>query len=138
MSEIEEAVRRWARGLYPAEAGVELLLRQELAIYDGAPWIRHEGGYAAIDPEALLDQTAGWSGGERRLVAIAASLLGGPAVDLSDAMSGLDRHHASLVLAALAHANGSHQHARMVVDHARGVMRRDGFEPSLYAWPAGT
>jgi len=41
----------------------------------------------------------------------AASLseLGVP-VDLADAVTGLDRHNLALVLAALSHANGSHEH----------------------------
>lgn len=34
-----DALRAWAKGIYPTEAGVELLIRSGRAVYDGAPWI---------------------------------------------------------------------------------------------------
>lgn len=67
------------KGIYPSEAGVELLIRSGRAVYDGAPWITRDGDMAWIDVDELLRETGAWSGGERRLVRIAASLLGGPA-----------------------------------------------------------
>jgi len=62
---------------------------------------------AALDAGTLT----GGSGSDNRVLRIAAGLsdLGVP-VDLADAVTGLDRHHLALVLAAIAHANGSHQH----------------------------
>ncbi|MFT8395936.1 hypothetical protein [Propionibacterium sp.] len=132
--DIASAIRAWAKGLYAAEAGVELLIRSGRAIYDGAPWITRHGDVAAIDPDVLVAETGAWSGGEQRLVRIAASLLGGPPVDLAEDIPGLDRHNAALVLAALAHANGSHEDSDMTFD-AEG--NRAGFADlgSLYPWP---
>jgi len=51
------------------------------------------------------------SGSDNRVLRIAASLseLGVP-VDLVDAVTGLDRHNLALVLAAVSHANGAHEH----------------------------
>jgi len=62
---------------------------------------------AALDAGTLT----GGSGSDNRVLRIAASLseLGVP-VDLADAVTGLDRHNLALVLAALSHANGSHEH----------------------------
>ncbi|WP_173921728.1 hypothetical protein [Agromyces sp. Marseille-P2726] len=135
MNDIESRVRAWARGLYPTEAGVELLIRQGKAIREGAPWLAPHGDLVAIDVDRLLAAAGAWSGGEQRVVAIAASLLGGPAVDLSEVIPGLDRDNAALVLAAIAHANGSREHS--------GVRFSDGGVPvgffqeaALFPWPA--
>lgn len=121
-------VRNWARGIYPTEAGVELLIRAEL-VYDGAPWIRADG---AVDVDELLRCSGPFSGGERRLVRIAGSLLGGPAVDLSEALPGLDRDNLRLVLAAAAHANGSHDHSDVIVTDGRAAFV--GLD-AAYPWP---
>jgi len=57
------------------------------------------------------------SGSDNRVLRIAASLseLGVP-VDLVDAVTGLDRHNLGLVLGALSHANGSHEHKDYAVE----------------------
>ncbi|WP_285132093.1 hypothetical protein [Propionibacterium freudenreichii] len=68
-----DALRAWAKGIYPSEAGVELLIRSGRAVYDGAPWITRDGDIAWIDVDELLRETGAWSGGEQRLVRIAAS-----------------------------------------------------------------
>ncbi|MGA0568382.1 hypothetical protein ACO2Q7_13695 [Rathayibacter sp. KR2-224] len=44
---------------------------------------------------------------------IAASLLGGATVDLSEELPSLDRKGVVLVLAAITHAAGSHEHSEM-------------------------
>lgn len=133
MTDTETALRAWANGIYATEAGVELLINTGFAVSENSPWITWSGQYAAIDVEALLDHSGVWSGGEKRVVRIAASLLGGPPVDLSEALPGLDRRMMSEVLAALAHANGSHEHSEMTFD-ADGVPK--GFQrlPSLHPW----
>lgn len=138
---IEDAVRAWARGIYPSEAGAELLIRQGRAIYRGAPWITELDagsdsgpGRAFIDVDALLYESGAWSGGEQRVVRIAASLLGAPAVDLSEEVPGLDRGNLALVLAALAHANGSHEHSG-VETAPDGRPLRFVRLTSLYPWP---
>ncbi|MGV0111748.1 hypothetical protein [Arthrobacter sp. CP30] len=53
------------------------------------------------------------SGDERRFMLLVASLGdGGALVDLGDVIPGLDRDVLSLVLAAVAHAGGSHEQSR--------------------------
>ncbi|WP_448811707.1 hypothetical protein [Agromyces bauzanensis] len=135
MNDIESRVRAWAGGLYPTEAGVELLIRQGKAIREGAPWLARHGDLVAIDVNRLLDAAGAWSGGERRVATIAASLLGGPAVDLSEVIPGLDRDNAALVLAAIAHANGSHEHSGVRFND-EGVPVGFFQEATLYPWPA--
>lgn len=137
MTTINEALRAWACGIYPTEAGVELLIRSGPSVYEGAPWITRDGDIAWIDVDELLRESGTWSGGERRMVRIAASLLGGPAVDLSEDVPGLDRELADLVLAAIAHANGSHEHGGIDFNEdgtPRGISRRT----TLYPWPEST
>jgi len=145
MSGISEAVRAWAKGSCPLEAGVELLIAHGRAIDDGAPWLialnDKEPGTSGrpsqvmVDVDELVGGTGAWSGGEQRIVAVAASLLSPERpVNLNDALPGLDRAGLELVLAALAHASGSHEHSGVVTDEL-GVMV--GFERlnSLYPWP---
>ncbi|VII98682.1 hypothetical protein [Arthrobacter sp. DR-2P] len=64
---------------------------------------------------------------------IAASLGGDEQVALSDVVPGLDRALLDLVLAALAHAAGSHQDS-VIHEKPEGVL---GFErvDTLYPWP---
>jgi hypothetical protein len=115
MTEVHEALRRWARGLYPLEAGVELLIQS----FDGRfanpsqPWVQQgdDPGWWWIEVEQMTEDNYGaLSGGETRLLRIAASLLGGPPVDLSSNLAGLDREHLQRVLVAIAHAGGGHEH----------------------------
>lgn len=81
MSTVHDALRAWAKGLYDREAAVELLIRQGKAIYPGAPWLRTsattlEGApIVSIDVDELVHESGAWSGGERRIVDVAASLL---------------------------------------------------------------
>jgi hypothetical protein len=113
MTDIGDAVRTWARGIYPTEAGAELLIRHGRTIHERAPWLVEFapdtdglGRIVGIDTARLLDASGVLSGGERRVVEIAASLIDGHPVDLSDVMCGLDERSSELVLAALAHAAG--------------------------------
>lgn len=133
-NDVAEGVRAWAKGVYPLEAGVELLIRQGRAIYQGAPWLTDHGEIVTVDTDRLLNGIGAWSGGEQRVARIAASLLGGDRVDLNEDLPGLDRSNLELVLAAVAHANGSHEHSVMRFN-AEGAP--EGFDrvPSLYPWP---
>lgn len=139
MSELEDAVRRWAMGVYPVEAGAELLMRQGKAIYKGAPWLRElgpEGGQimVAIEPDTLWVNSRSWSGSEQRLVNVAVSLLDSePMLNLHDAVTGLDRKPLEPVLAAVAHAAGSHE-ARMPI--IEGSKLTGYTEPvNAHPWP---
>lgn len=137
---VPDAARAWARGNHPSEAGVELLIFAG-KIKNGYPWVHVTladpiSGFpelAEIDVDELLDNSGVWSGGEQRLVRIAASLLGGPAVDLSENLSGLDRDMLEHVLAAVAHAGGSHEQADFV-STPDGRYQFTAL-PSLYPWP---
>jgi hypothetical protein len=119
MTEVHEALRRWAKGLYPLEAGVELLIRafDSRFVSPGQPWVQQgdDPGWWWIDVEQMTEDTFGpLSGGETRLLRIAASLLGGQPVDLSRNLAGLDRRSLQLVVTAIAHANGSHEQLTLV------------------------
>ncbi|GGM14296.1 hypothetical protein [Nakamurella endophytica] len=100
-----DALREWARGLYPLEAATELLIRACGGRFaaPGNPWVHVEdSGRAWIDFDELSQAvTAGgpWSGGERRILALAASF-GSDDGLLNDNLPGLDRDNLALVLAA--------------------------------------
>ncbi len=125
MTEVHEALRRWAKGLYPLEAGVELLIRacDSRFANPGLPWVQRgdDPGWWWIDVEQMNeDNYSALSGGETRLLRIAASFLDGQPVDLSRNIAGLDRKHIQLVLAAIAHASGSHEHVFAAVPDPQG------------------
>ena len=137
-------LRAWAKGIYPLEAGVELLIRAYGGRFarEGQPWINAgEDGFYWVDAEKVSDDYL--SGGERRLLSIATSLLDSRhPVDLNNSVAGLDRETMALVLAALAHANGSHEHSGDLVPDPNGrLVSDDGTRfsiprlPSLYPWP---
>ena len=115
-----DALRAGACGIRPLEAGTGLLIdcgswlhRTDFtsrfitagpSISDGATLL------ATIDWEAAITALhAGElpaSGGERRMLLLAASIAGGTPVSLNDALPGIDRRNASLVIRAVAHTAG--------------------------------
>lgn len=137
---VNEDLRAWARGMYTTEAAAELLIR----VFNGRfadsqnPWIQldddHRDPGHWVDFASIPEHVTGFSSGEQRILRIVASI-GSTEVDinLSDDLSGLDRSALRLVLAAIAHAAGSHEHSDMIIDHDNGtcVLVR---QPSLYAW----
>jgi len=132
--ELAEALLRGASGMVTAEASIRLLLahgvwaeRLAAAHFIELPdedepeepryaWVGWRYAVAALDAGTLT----GGSGSDNRVLRIAASLseLGVP-VDLADAVTGLDCHNLALVLAALSHANGSHEHKDYAADRPR-------------------
>jgi hypothetical protein len=133
-----DALRRWATGSYANEAAVELLIRAFNGRFAGPgwPWITATAGELTwLDVEQITEHSTGaLSGGERRLLAVIASLAGGPPADLSE-VAGLDRHLLDLVLAAIAHASGSHQHADIrTAPDGRHTFARHPL-PTLHPWP---
>ncbi len=135
-TEITDQLRQWARGMYTTEAATELLIRARNGTFASIdrPWIKPTDHAHWIDFPAITEHLDGLSGGEQRLLRIAASIGSDEAtpVKLGDVLSGLDRPTLRLVLAAVAHAGGSHQHSSLVID-------RDGTatitkEPSLFIW----
>ncbi len=113
------ALRVGAAGLYCAEAGVELLIGQE-------SWLCRSdftGSFIIVTP-ALAGQATvavvGWnaavaaldggalpcSGGERRILHLAASIAGGIPADLGETLTGLDRANIAAAARAVLHAGG--------------------------------
>lgn len=139
-----EGLRVWARGMYPLEAGVELLIRTGLA-QPWQPWIKptDRPDMYWVDVDQLHDDMIGpYSGGQIRLLHIAASLLDGAPVNLHRDIAGLDRGNLELVLAAIAHAGGSHEHSGDLGPDPNGrLVGHDGVRMgftklgSLYPWP---
>jgi len=131
-----EALRAWAAGSYADTAAVELLARAFGGRFAGAgsPWIGTDAaGRTWLDGDALR-AASGLSGGERRVLALVAALIDAQPVEIVDVVSGLDRHHLDLVLAALAHAGGSHEHAAVTLDpDGTAHLSRPG---PLHPWPA--
>ncbi len=151
-TDLENGLRLWAAGSYPDEAAVELLIR--------SGWARRtsfvsdcthplEGGIGSwIDWETVGQILAGErdsavlaaSGGELRVLKIANAIAHGL---LAEAVPGLDRRHLDLVLSAIAHAGGSHEHIGLPTldpSDARGTTqeRTAHVVPSarpLYTWP---
>lgn len=129
-------LREWAAGSLAMSAGVELLIRSFEGRFalPARPWIRREpGGRVLVDVGVLRAQARALSGGERRVLDVVAALLEETPVAITDVVAGLDRANLHLVLAALAHAGGSHEHADVVVG-ADGIPRLTRPGP-LIAWP---
>ena len=115
---LAEALIACASGIRCHEAGTGLLI-------DCGSWLHREdftskfftsgtsisnGALLATDWEAAVTALhAGElpaSGGERRMLLLAASIAGGVPVSLSDTLTGIDLRNASLVVSAVAHAAG--------------------------------
>ncbi|WP_200939163.1 hypothetical protein [Modestobacter sp. Leaf380] len=155
-TDLENALLRTAVGDYAAEAAVLLLANAghwlpQLAAagliavdYDddptGPPTGQAPGvGWASvtwvdIDP-ALRHGRIHGSSGQLRILRAAASIADGQALDLGDVASGLDRQHLQLLLAAIAHTGGSHEHRTQdFYPHTGAVFLSDPL-PSLQSWP---
>lgn len=132
--QLEQDLRDWARGITATTAGIELLIRHGRAIHPGAPWIKQEGHVTWLDAATLRDETGTYSGGEQRIFAIAASLLGAAPVDLSDVLASLDHHHTALVLAAICAAAGFTEPTRTIAIGDDGKPHWTT-APVLYTWP---
>ena len=117
---LHAALRASASGIFPLEAGTELLIGQDtwllrgdftdsfvrvsVSITDGITEM------AAIDwPAAITALDAGnlpCSGGERRMLRLAASIASGIPVSLRDTLTGIDNRNVQLVITAVLHASG--------------------------------
>lgn len=116
---LAEPLRAHARGLYATEAGTELLIHHATWLHrrDFRDRFVHTGTnitgdteMADIDwPAAITALDTGelpCSGGEARMLRLAASLTDGIPVDLHDALTGLDIRNTDLVSQAVLHVNG--------------------------------
>jgi len=118
--QLGDALRACARGIHPLKAGTGLLIdcgswlhRQDFtsrfittatSISDGVTLLAGTDWEAAVT--ALRAGELQASGGERRMLLLAASIAGGIPVSLNDTLTGIDRRNASLVVNAIAHATG--------------------------------
>lgn len=137
-------LRAWAKGMYTIEAATELLIRAFGGKFaaPGNPWVHTSaepqgpGQVSAwIDFAAIPDETGVLSGGERRFLLLAASLAENVPVVLGDLVPGLDRDNLDLVLAAIAHAGGSHQHSDVRFNEDGSMSLGKGYLASLHPWP---
>lgn len=118
-SQLSGALRAAAAGIHPDEAGTELIIShgaflhrddftrhiETASISDGTPmaWIDWDAVITALDSGLPA------SGGEQRIIRIAASLAAGHPVSLRDAIPGLDQRNLHLVTTAIRHAAGQRQ-----------------------------
>jgi len=108
-------LRAGAAGLYALEAAAGLIIAHDawLTREDFTCFIQHGTGTAAIDWEAAVAilETGGLpsSGGERRMLWLAASLAGQAPVILGDAITGIDNRNIGLLVKAVLHASGQRQ-----------------------------
>jgi hypothetical protein len=121
---LHAALRTCAYGLHSAEASVELLISQGLLLHrndfrdrfvhlltsftDGITALAEIDWSAVIT--ALDTGDLPCSGGEQRILRLAASLADGIPVDLRDSLTGLDDHNITLVITAVRHTAGQLQH----------------------------
>jgi hypothetical protein len=120
-SQLSAALRAAAAGIHPDEAGTGLIISHgtflhrddftchvetAASISDGTPmaWIDWDAVVTALDTGLLPV-----SGGEKRILRVAASLAAGHPVSLREAIPGLDQHSLDLVTAAIRHAAGQRQ-----------------------------
>jgi len=115
------ALRAHAAGLYPDEAGTELLIRHGGILHrdDFARYV-HTGTsindgttlMAWIDWDAALsalhDGQIPLCSGEQRILQLAASIAEGVPVSLRTAVPGLDNRNLKLLITAIRHAAGQH------------------------------
>jgi ABC-type molybdenum transport system ATPase subunit/photorepair protein PhrA len=137
-------LRAWARGSYTTEAATELMLKAFKGRFAaiGNPRVHAASttpeGYqehAWIDFAAIPEEAGALSGGERRFLMLAASLAEDVPVVLGEVVPGLDRDNLDLVLAAIAHAGGSHQHSDICFNEDGSMSRGKGYLDSLHPWP---
>ncbi|MGH3258379.1 MAG: hypothetical protein ACRDOU_23800 [Streptosporangiaceae bacterium] len=120
-SQLSAALHAAAAGIHPDEAAAGLVISHgtflqrddflchietAACISDGTPmaWIDWDAVIAALDGGRLPA-----SGGEKRVVRIAASLAAGHPVSLRDAIPGLDSQSLDLVTTAIRRAAGQRQ-----------------------------
>jgi hypothetical protein len=117
--DLAAALRAWAKGVFTAEAAVELLIGHGLWLYrqdfveiavESGRGIADGVAMAAVDWQAAVAALEAGrlpcSGGEGRILRLAASIAGGVAVDLGSALPGLDERNIALVAGAVLHAAG--------------------------------
>jgi hypothetical protein len=117
-SQLSAALRAAAAGIHPDEAAAGLIIGHAVFLHrdnftrhietaacasDGTPmaWIDRDAVITALDCGRMPG-----TGGERRIIQIAASLAGGHPVSLRDAIPGLDQRNLELITTAIRRAAG--------------------------------
>ena len=117
---LHTALRAYAEGLLPAEAGVELLVFHGTFLRRNDFRDRFVDQHTSIADRVTVLAAVDWaaavaaldvghlpcSAGERRILRLAASLAGGVPVDLHDTVTGLDDRNIELTVNAIHHATG--------------------------------
>ena len=127
----------WAEGLNHHVAAVELLHRAFSGRFATAdqPWIaRHAEGWLYVNPEVIREHADVYSGGERRVLSLVASLIDSQPLNIVDVVAGVDRDVLALVLAALSHAGAGTDGNLTVVQSESGRRRFVDVGP-VVAWP---
>jgi len=117
VNDLAAALRACAAGFCPVEAGVALLISNETFLHRDdftSRFIQHgttcSTPMAAVDWDgAITALQAGelpCSGGERRILQLAASLAADTPVGLGDTVTGIDDANISRLLTAIRHAAG--------------------------------
>ena len=117
VNDLAAALRAFAAGLCPVEAGVALLISNGTFLHRDdftSRFISH--ATSGTTPMAVIDWAAATaalhvgempcSGGERRILQLSASLAAGIPVDLRDTVTGLDDHNAARLLVVIGQAAG--------------------------------
>jgi len=115
--DLTSALRACTVGLLPLEAGVALLISNGTFLHRDdftSRFVQHGTtcgtSAAAIDWDAAITALRAGelpcSGGERRILQLAAGLAAGIPVDLRDTVTGLDHHNVNLLVDAVRHAVG--------------------------------
>ena len=102
-------------------------------VRDGRRGAEAQIAWPDVEPALSADLIVG-SSGQLRVLRAAASIADGHPVDLGDLAPGLDRRALMLVLAAMAHAAGSHDHRAIAYD-PDGIPHLGDPLPPLVAWP---
>lgn len=107
--DLYSSLGRWASGDLALEAAVHLLGTAHHGRLLAGPWVRRgSSGEHWFDADLAVAEGAYLSGGERRVLLLAASLASeAHPVDLGAAITGVDPDALQHVLEALAHAGGS-------------------------------
>jgi hypothetical protein len=110
-ADVAAGLAAWAAGDVPATAAVQLLVEAlgGRFVAPGQPWVRGDADSGWwLDAEAVADAAASGalSGGERRVLAVVASLLGSAVVRLDDVLTGLDEVTAAAVVRAVERCAG--------------------------------
>lgn len=121
---LHAGLRYWAKGIYPTEAGTEVLIRSGWADrlarsgwVDEGDWVDSIDGPIYYPRVGEYLNTGGHSGGERRQLRVIASFLGQRYTEdgdyvtvwLNDDLSGVDQSFVLLVMSAVGHAAGLHE-----------------------------